>query len=1763
MPRQIDLNVNIQSKQALSNMKQLQSAADQLQKTLAGLGVKSQNPVEKTTQGYKKAANEAAAYERAIQRLGTTLGTLNKSQASTLSGMSSFVRTQEGLNNAVLRATGITRNAAGTFQTFSGSVKAGRGTVETFKLSVDTATGAVYKLDTGLKSTSHAFQGLGTSVASTMKQIVGFTGAAQMARSALTEMKAMSDELVVYQKVTGATAQELERIRSQSYASGKKYGQSPSDFAASIAEFARAGYGKNASSMADLATKVQLVGDMSAEAASSFLLATDAGYKFGGSVERLNQVINAANVIDNNYATSMSKIAEGITVIAPLASSMHVSIEELMAGLGTITAVTQREGTESARALRALFLNIMGDTTTEIEEGVTWSEKEIKTLNDALNKYAKSAVKAAEASGEVINPMEAIGALAKSYKDGLMTEADIMALVSDLGGKLRSSPLMALIQNWDMYEQMLTQIKTDKTSADREVDVMSKSWSAKLQNLKTSWTELVNSRVSDEFIKGVLDAGTGFLEFSGNLENFIGMAGGATYALKGLAAGLKNVSQGAKFGGFNAWTIGLSAALTAISAIKAAYENSLRESQEAAEKAVENAKKKAEDGAKLQEIYSRYVAIASDGIQEEQGEVEELKTLQEELNGLLGDQATAIDLVNGKYSEMSAEIRKAQAEQARITAKEYKAAMTVAGNNFQKQGLGTKLFNVSNFATGDRNVGDLLFSGNMAMSFDEFADLGSIFDSGDYSLLKPFGKVGAYDKFIVKIDFEKPENAEQVKALLQEVEQLYLDMGNKVIGENGETFGEIYSDTYNEIVYFRNLITESAGPYVEAFDLMNAENAKAIILESDLAGKTFETKEAFDAAVESIIESEKATGYYAEAIREAAKEYANYKEEAGSDGGTDDALENDAKAAKTVADALNDATKAKERFDAAMAVDMSSGLDGYLSIIKTLEEELAAGRVNSAAAHAAYRELLGEEAYLATGGYVPEIERLLNQRKAGAAGSIKEGAAILGAEYKNGDGVVIEGAGVVKLAESAGVKVIDEYGNIVIPSITDAMVSQISEAWSGLPEEMIRSAFLAFEQYDAQGSGTDELIGAAKDPVAENTSATQENTDAINGLTEALGGRQDGSGNQTGETGINDKIPGSNQSATGAGTEPNYEARMRAEEARAEADYQKVQLEAERTAAEAAEAKRLQTERRMEAENKRFEADAAKVAREKDYAGGYKEIEAQIAEVENAIQATQSAKITAIQDGAEQTLAEIEALEIALQEAAAALETEKRRLDFEAELDDDELLAAVENLESMKPTVTVEAKANTLKAEQDIGKLTFPRRVVITAVVDNGTKNPLTNTPPSAKKQITKMATGTRHHPGGLSLVNDGSGPELIAQNGSAFIAGGGNPTLVNLQPGAKVFTASETRGILSGNGVPAYASGTFSNIIGGINTGLNYNDLFNNKTPSSTNKNTNKNNNSDKKEESKETSSSGSSGGGSSSSSSGEGPWENLTQMIDYILNRINKALDEQMETIDKQIEALKEAKEAADDQKELEERQQAVAEAQKDLATALGERTVRYLGADGKWHWMADQRSVQNAQEKLNDAQESLDDYMGDMAFDKQIDELEKQKDALQNEFEKITKVWEEIQEGVDTPTGDLSSIIQSVLSGGSAQEKKGASTVQSLLISSLLQGGIFTGNYSEALDAIAKATSGSPVMPGEATNTLASLIASGGSGDTTGALANLLSGTGSGGLAFGGNGGYINQQTNYNYYIDGIHLGEYEANEPLSDVMRRLTVYGNSGN
>lgn len=369
---------------------------------------------------------------------------------------------------------------------------------------------------------------------------------------ALETMKDVDDEMVTIRKVTGATTEELNRIEKQAYDTASAYGVAANEHLNSVANFSRAGYGEQASALAELATKTQIVGDTDAETAQQFLLSMDAAYKYQGSIEQLTKVLDGANEIDNNYATSIEKIAEGLGKVAPIAAQAHVGADELTAAIGTITAVTQRSGTEAATALRALFLNIIGDTKTEIDEGVTWTTGEIAGLRDVIKLYAKDAYDAAQASGDVINPMKAIAGLSQSMKDGFLTEQQLMEMVSDIGGKLRTSQLLALIQNWDMYESMLGDYADAVGSADKEVENALDSWTRKTEILHNKWTEFISHLVETDTIKGALDQVIALVEFldsdTGRLVIQLGLLVGVlTLANKGFTA-LMNSGVGTFFG---------------------------------------------------------------------------------------------------------------------------------------------------------------------------------------------------------------------------------------------------------------------------------------------------------------------------------------------------------------------------------------------------------------------------------------------------------------------------------------------------------------------------------------------------------------------------------------------------------------------------------------------------------------------------------------------------------------------------------------------------------------------------------------------------------------------------------------------------------------------------------------------------------------------------------------------------------------------------------------------------------------------------------------------------------------------------------------------------------------------------------------------------------------------------------------------------------------------------------------------------------------
>lgn len=636
-------------------------------------------------------------------------------------------------------------------------------------------------------------------------------------REALTEMKNVDSALVVVRKVSDASSAELLALKERAYEVGAAYGVLASDYLNAAAEMTRAGYREQAGDLAELATKLQLVGDVSQDVANQFLIATDKSYKMNGNYQKLSNTIDKLNEIDNNFATSFEKVADGIGLLAPVAAQANVSFDEMAAAIGTVTAVTQRSGTEAARALRSLFINILKDTTTEIDDGVTWTVEEINSLSDALKKYAPEVVKAAEATGELINPMEALGALAQSYKDGLLTNQDLFAITSGLGGKLRTSQLLALIQNWDMYNQMLDKTAEAAGSADKEVQNALDSWEVKLNQLKNTFTDFVQKSLSTDFIKGLLDSVKWLIEGFGDLGTAVAIFGGSLIALKipafaasisklvgniglfimrvysgvganeAFAASFNGLSLSATIakGAIGLIAIAISAAVIAINK----YKQKLDETIERGKKAYDELKSLDD----LQDKYSSLQQQYKDGTISE----EEYAKGKDEVIKKLDEEGVWVDTVTGKYENLEEKIQGAidkakeykliEIEDA-IEALKTKASFDILDNSLSR---GNDTFLIAQYL----GVSPSSVTGSSSYSYKNEYDLDKLVEIYDKAVEKRTelynaGQYGSYEDKQLQAWIESAEEVVTQYKELKEKRDEYLG----ITSDNGEDTVKLVTD---------------------------------------------------------------------------------------------------------------------------------------------------------------------------------------------------------------------------------------------------------------------------------------------------------------------------------------------------------------------------------------------------------------------------------------------------------------------------------------------------------------------------------------------------------------------------------------------------------------------------------------------------------------------------------------------------------------------------------------------------------------------------------------------------------------------------------------------------------------------------------------------------------------------------------------------------------------------------------------------------------
>ncbi len=371
---------------------------------------------------------------------------------------------------------------------------------------------------------------LGKSFSNSLSEItkkfstLGLTAAATMkvfseTKEALSELKEIDTYLTEISKANDKLSKsDLKQLGNSSFEVASKYGKEATSYLSGIQEASLAGY-ENADGIAELSVAAQGAGDMSAELANRYIVATDKAYKMNGSVKALTETLDGANNITNNNAVNMTELAEGMSVVGSQAASSQMNVNETTAAIGTLIATTQKSGSEMGNAFKGILMNLQ-QVTGEVEDGenaidqtsLTKYEKACDELGVSLSTVKNGVVSLKE-------PMQILKELSKEYTKLDKSDAKRANLLGAVGGKYRANALNAILENYDMYEKMLQDYTDGKGSMAEEAEKTANSWEGSMNRLSNTWTSTVNTIADSDAITTGINALSGLLGIVENLTS--------------------------------------------------------------------------------------------------------------------------------------------------------------------------------------------------------------------------------------------------------------------------------------------------------------------------------------------------------------------------------------------------------------------------------------------------------------------------------------------------------------------------------------------------------------------------------------------------------------------------------------------------------------------------------------------------------------------------------------------------------------------------------------------------------------------------------------------------------------------------------------------------------------------------------------------------------------------------------------------------------------------------------------------------------------------------------------------------------------------------------------------------------------------------------------------------------------------------------------------------------------------------------------------
>lgn len=468
-------------------------------------------------QGTEELKKKTSDTKESVTSLANALSSIGLSEKTLASEFNLVSTSVDNLGNSITKYNNsagqtviITQKGSGEMATYSAKVNTSQAEVKKAQIAQQGLGEAIKKTTGYVRDQSFASGDWMYNWTKAMQSYLTYMTVQKLSQNfgraikdMVEQVKELDSALVELQKVTTLSGRELDSFVESAYKAGETVAKTGTEMIQAATSFAKAGYKDQALQLGTVAAMYTNIADEAVDAADAADMIIAQMKAFNIEAENTTHIIDAINEVSNNFAVSSADIATNLGKASAVMANAGNSFEQM---IGLMTAGTEitRNASKVANGLKTITLRLQGMN----DEG----EKDLQLTAQMEGLFNKLGISVYNTSGQLKNTYEILGTLAEVYTT--LTNAEKAYVTETIAGKYQAQNAAAILMNWKTAVDATSTALDSNGSAAAENAKVLDSIRGHIQQLNSAWENFSRQIIDSDLIKGIVDLGTAFLNFS-------------------------------------------------------------------------------------------------------------------------------------------------------------------------------------------------------------------------------------------------------------------------------------------------------------------------------------------------------------------------------------------------------------------------------------------------------------------------------------------------------------------------------------------------------------------------------------------------------------------------------------------------------------------------------------------------------------------------------------------------------------------------------------------------------------------------------------------------------------------------------------------------------------------------------------------------------------------------------------------------------------------------------------------------------------------------------------------------------------------------------------------------------------------------------------------------------------------------------------------------------------------------------------------------